>query len=83
MRVPELTATRLYLEAMEEVLPRMQKTLVEAGIREATGCNVLAVSRGGEIAPTTERDRPLDPGCDLVLIGDPESEAAFFRRYQA
>lgn len=31
VRVPELTATRLYLEAMEEVLPRMKKTLVEAG----------------------------------------------------
>lgn len=30
-KVPRETATRLYLETMEEVLPRMQKTIVESG----------------------------------------------------
>jgi membrane protease subunit HflK len=32
-KVPDETATRLYLEAMEEVLPRMDKTVVDSDAR--------------------------------------------------
>ncbi len=59
------------------------RTLAEAAIRDATGCNVLAVARGDEPASNLDAQTPMAEGSQLILIGNPEGEAAFFERYQA
>ncbi|GMV23531.1 MAG: potassium transporter [Acidimicrobiia bacterium] len=58
------------------------RTLGDAGIRESSGCNVLAVVKDGATVPAASAQTPLDAGADLVLIGDHKGEEAFFRRYR-
>lgn len=58
------------------------KTLIEAGIREHTGCTVVArISRDG-FEPNPDPHEPLPATGQLVLIGDSESEHRFLSRYR-
>jgi K+/H+ antiporter YhaU regulatory subunit KhtT len=57
------------------------KPIAECGLREATGCNVLAVRRAGGPATHPDIQAPLQPDDALVLIGDREDERAFLGRY--
>jgi Trk K+ transport system NAD-binding subunit len=57
------------------------RTIAEAGLRATTGVNVLAVRReGGQAAPPDIQAR-LEPGTEMVLIGDRDAERAFFAKY--
>lgn len=57
------------------------RTIAEAGLRASTGVNVLAIRReGGQAVPPDIQAR-LEPGMEMVLIGDRDAERAFFDRY--
>jgi len=59
------------------------KTLRDAGVREKTGCSVLAIEMNGETIVNPPPDVPLpeDEGAELIVIGTTEGERAFFKRY--
>ncbi|HBJ37892.1 MAG TPA: potassium transporter TrkA [Planctomycetaceae bacterium] len=53
------------------------KTLLESGIRETTGCSVVAVVRSGVTEMNPDAKLPLMPESELVVIGDAEAETRF------
>lgn len=59
------------------------KTLADSGIRQETGCNVVALrtARGLELNPAP--DRVFESGDELILIGDSDSEKRFLERFRA
>src|SRR5690606_16460253 len=59
------------------------KTLRDAGVREKTGCSVLAIEMGDDTIVNPPPDVPL-PGvgeAELIVIGTTEGERKFFKRY--
>jgi voltage-gated potassium channel len=58
------------------------RTLRFSGIRDATGCHVVAIARGAamDVNPRPEAVLPAD--ADLVLIGDAAAEDDFLTRYR-
>ncbi len=76
----------LFAEGLEVFTVKTPPTLVgkpiaDCGLRETTGCSVLAVRRSGLAAMHPDVHRPLAADDALVLIGDREDERAFFKRY--
>jgi voltage-gated potassium channel len=57
------------------------KSLIEANIRRDTGCTVIAVKVAGELKINPDPNRPMKEEEDLLLIGDAESEAKWFKNY--
>jgi voltage-gated potassium channel len=59
------------------------RTLKEAGVREKTGCSVVAIeTAGGTIVnPPPDMPLPAEDGAEIIVIGTTESERAFHRRY--
>jgi len=57
------------------------QSLAAAGIREATGCTVIAVGRGEHFEGSPEPTTVLAAESDLVLIGDDASENRFMERF--
>ena len=57
------------------------RTLAESGIRETTGCNVVAVVRSGRFDANPDALQPMPQDADLVVIGDMESENRFFAKF--
>ncbi|MEZ5319007.1 MAG: NAD-binding protein [Vicinamibacterales bacterium] len=61
--------------------PLVGRTIATCGLREDTGCNLLAVRRPGASAVLPDPDLALTGGTELMLIGDRAAEQAFFDRY--
>jgi voltage-gated potassium channel len=61
--------------------PLAGRTLQESGIRDATGCTVVATVRDGHFESNPGARAPLPSDGDLVLIGDEEAEDRFLSRY--
>jgi Trk K+ transport system NAD-binding subunit len=61
----------------------MGRTLKEAGVREKTGCSVLAIETGDETVVNPPPDKPLPstPDAELIVIGTTDSERRFFQEY--
>lgn len=57
------------------------RTLAQAGIRESSRCNVLAIVRDGKAIASPSAHEVLEAGTDLILIGDHRGEEAFFKTY--
>lgn len=57
------------------------KTLIESGIRETTGCSVVAVVRDGVFDINPDAAVPLQADTELVVIGDAEAETRFHRAF--
>ena len=57
------------------------KTLADSGIRERTGCTVVALSRKGETHINPEPDIRLGKEDELILIGTYETERAFLNEF--
>lgn len=57
------------------------RRLLDSGIRERTGCNVIAVARGDQFTVNPDATEPLPEDGELVLIGDLESENRFLRQF--
>ena len=52
-----------------------------SGIRETTGCNVVAVVRSGRFDANPDALQPMPQDAELVVIGDMESENRFFAKF--
>ena len=57
------------------------KTLAESGIRQETGCSVIAIERSNGLQVNPAPDTSLTTGAELVVIGSAESEGRFLNRY--
>jgi voltage-gated potassium channel len=60
-----------------------RRTLATSGIRESTGCHVVALVEDGRFETNPAADRPLPDGGELVLIGDSDAEQLFYEKYQS
>jgi voltage-gated potassium channel len=58
------------------------RTLLESGVRERTGCSVVAVESGGVSQVNPDPAEPLPSAGELILIGSPEAEHDFLERYR-
>jgi len=59
------------------------KTLLGSNIRDDTGCNVIALSRGEEMEINPDPNVKLTEGTSLLVIGAAEDERRFLDKYQA
>jgi Trk K+ transport system NAD-binding subunit len=57
------------------------KTLADSGIRENTGCTVVAVLHKGTTYINPEPDMRLDKEDELILIGTYETERSFLKEF--
>jgi Trk K+ transport system NAD-binding subunit len=57
------------------------RTLTSTGIREATGCSVVALEVGGDAVINPPPETPLPTGAELILIGTTDAERRFVQRF--
>lgn len=53
------------------------KNLIQANIREQTGCTVIAINHEGQMRVNPDPHWPIPAGSELILIGDYHSEHRF------
>jgi len=58
-------------------------SLAELKVREATGCNVIAIVRGDETDINPDAHRPLPVAAELIVVGDANAEQLFVERFPA
>lgn len=59
------------------------RTIQQSGIRESTGCTVVAIAFDDQLESNPDAQVPLPEGGELVLIGDADSEHRFLSRYRS
>jgi Trk K+ transport system NAD-binding subunit len=59
------------------------RTLIDSGLREETGCNLLAIRQQDRMTINPPATLPMPAGSKLILIGDREAEGRFFARYRS
>jgi Trk K+ transport system NAD-binding subunit len=57
------------------------RRLAESGIRQETGCSVIAIERGNDLKVNPGPDTSLTTGAELLMIGSAKSEGRFLDRY--
>ncbi len=57
------------------------QSLAEAGIRESTGCTVIAIGRADHVESSPDLEQPLTADSELVLLGDDASENRFMEQF--
>ena len=57
------------------------KPIVASGVREATGCTIVAVGDEDGLRVNPPADMVLAAGREMVLVGSPESERLFLGRF--
>jgi len=57
------------------------RTLTASGIRESTGCSVIALLRGGQLSINPDPTETLDTRDEIILIGTAMAEKNFMTRY--
>ncbi len=57
------------------------KTLAESGIRQETGCSVVALGANESLVTNPDPHQPLEKGTEMILVGTVEAEQHFMRRY--
>ncbi len=57
------------------------KTLAQSRIRPETGCSVIGIRRGDNVAINPDPFLPVEADSELILIGSPEAELSFSRTY--
>lgn len=61
--------------------PMAGRSLAQCKVREATGCNVIAIVRGNEMNINPDGHQPLMADSELIVIGDAEAEQRFVERF--
>ena len=61
--------------------PLVGKSLAKSGIREKTGCSVIALKKNHELTVAPDPDSPLQNGHELILIGTTLAEQTFLDLY--
>jgi Trk K+ transport system NAD-binding subunit len=56
-------------------------TLMDSGLRQETGCSVIAVVRGDDLEVNPDPTRPLSTADSLFVIGDAAAERRFMDKY--
>jgi voltage-gated potassium channel len=56
--------------------------LLQSGIRERTGCSVVAIEAGGELMINPPPEAPIIAGSELILIGTTDGERRFIELYR-
>jgi voltage-gated potassium channel len=71
------------LDVFRYPVPRrlVEQPLLKSGIRETTGCSVVALEHLGEVIINPPPDRPLPATGELILIGTTEGERKFVELY--
>ena len=71
------------LEMFRTPMPaRMEgRSLAECDLRRHTGCNVVALSTGGELHTNPDPTLALPAGAELVVIADDDAQRRFFDTY--
>jgi Trk K+ transport system NAD-binding subunit len=71
------------LSALEMHIPPSLagRTLGETGIRETTGCNVIAVDTPGGLTVNPPPDTRLPLGARIIVIGSADAEEQFLQRF--
>ncbi len=59
------------------------KTIAESGVREKTGCTIVAVRGESKLHINPPAHTVLEGGRELILVGNIESEQQFFERFGA
>jgi Trk K+ transport system NAD-binding subunit len=57
------------------------KSVAGSGIRQACGCNIVAISVNGTLDVNPDPLVQLDPGAEIILAGTAESEEQFLKQY--
>ena len=57
------------------------KNLIESGIRQFTGCNVVAITLHGDMDVPPDPHKPIAEGSILILLGTQEEETRFREKY--
>lgn len=57
------------------------RSLASTNLRQETGCSVIGVRRNGGAAETPDLRAPLEPGSELIVIGDTLAERRFLAEY--
>ena len=57
------------------------KTIIESGVREKTGCTIVAVRGEAALQINPPADTILEGGRELILVGSVESEQQFLERF--
>jgi K+/H+ antiporter YhaU regulatory subunit KhtT len=73
------------LDVFRSPAPRRlaKRTLAESGIREKTGCLVLAIESNGDIKVNPPPNAVISEGDELILIGTTEAEREFLAEFRA
>jgi voltage-gated potassium channel len=58
------------------------RTLAESGIRQATGCSVVAIESEAGTLINPPPETPIPPKTELILIGTTDGERQFAHRYR-
>lgn len=64
-----------------EVPGLVGRTVGEAGVRERTGCTVVAIERDGETVASVTSETRIEEGDRLVVVGDEDGARAFERAF--
>ncbi len=59
------------------------KNLIESNIRAKTGCSVIAIKTEEEMIVNPDPEKPVPQNCELILIGDYDSEQQFMEYLKA
>jgi K+/H+ antiporter YhaU regulatory subunit KhtT len=57
------------------------KNLVKSGIREKTGCSVIALKSASGLTVGPDPTQPLKESDELILIGTTEAEQKFLDKF--
>ena len=73
VRVGDTVLASTDVRLVEAVVPAgstlVGRSVAQADFRNVTGCNVLGISKHGDVRPTRTKDMPLDVGDALLLQG--------------
>lgn len=76
-----MVAEGLDLFRVETPAGLVGKAIKHSGIREESGCNIVAIGKSGTLQPNPKPEYVLADDQTMVLMGTPENEARFLERW--
>ena len=83
LRQGRLVTVAQGLEVFDAKVPKAVagQRIIDSGLREATGCTIVGYRDEGGLTANPPATTVLEPGHELVLIGDVEAHEAFRKKY--
>lgn len=76
-----MVAEGLYLFEQKVPVELAGRTIADCGIRERTGCSVVAVRQEQGLAPVSNPQDALERGTDMVLVGTADAQQRFLEAF--